>query len=59
MRNKKEIQEISRNWNMSEENAKKLLEEVSKPSLDNTHCDFDKKSDIGVGASDQPVKHHQ
>ena len=44
---------------MSEENAKKLLEEVSKPSLDNTHCDFDKKSDIGVGASDQPVKHHQ
>jgi len=52
----KNIKEISKNWNMPEKDVIKLLDEVSKPSLDNTHCDFDKKSDIGVGASDQPIK---
>ena len=63
MINKKEIQEISnnikeisRNTNMSEKDVIKLLDEVCKPSLDNTHCDFDGDSDIGVGPSDQPIK---
>ena len=55
---KKDIQEISKNWNMSEKDVEQLLDDLCKPSLDNTHCDFDRKSDSGVGASDQPIKHH-
>ena len=52
----KNIKEISKNWNMSENDVIKLLDEVCKPSLDNTHCDFDGDSGIGVGASDQSIK---
>lgn len=48
----KNIKEISRNTNMSEKDVTKLLDEVCKPSLDNTHCDFD----LGIGASDQSIK---
>ena len=51
MINKKEIQEISKKINMPEEKVEKILEEVSKPSLTNTHCNFDDES--GVGPSDK------
>lgn len=51
MINKKEIHEISKKINMPEENVEKILEEVSKPSLTNTHCTFDDES--GVGPSDK------
>ena len=42
----KNIKEISRNTNLSEKDVIKLLDEVCKPSLDNTHCDFDGDSYI-------------
>lgn len=58
MISKEDIQEISKNWNISAKDVRKLLDEVCKPSLDNTHCDFDRKSGIGVGASDQPIRLH-
>ena len=51
MINKKDIQEISRKTNMPEEKVEKILEEVSKPSLTNTHCNFD--DELGVGPSDK------
>ena len=51
MIDKKEIQEISKKTNMSEEKVEKILEEVSKPSLTNTHCSFD--DELGVGPSDK------
>ena len=51
MINKKEIQEISKKINMPEE---KILEDVSKPSLTNTHCSFD--DELGVGSSDKEVE---
>ena len=47
---KKNIQEISKKINMPEEKVEKILEEVSKPSLTNTHCTFD--DNLGVGHSD-------
>jgi len=56
MVSKEEIQEMSKNWNLSEKDAEQLLDDVCKPSLDNTHCSFDEDSGIGVGASDQPIK---
>jgi len=46
----KNIKEISRNTNMSEKDVIKLLDEVCKPSLINSHCDFD--DELGVGPSD-------
>ena len=51
MVNKKDIQEISRKTNLDEEKIEKILEEVSKPSLTNTHCSFD--DELGVGPSDK------
>lgn len=55
MMSKKEIQEISKKVNMSEEEVEKILKEtfdaISKPSLTNTHCSFD--DEIGVGSSDK------
>ena len=51
MMSKKEIQEMSKKINMPEEKIKKILNDVSKPSLTNTHCSFDDES--GVGPSDK------
>lgn len=53
MINKKDIQEISRKTNMPEEKVEKILEEISKPSLTNTHCSFD--DELGVGPSDKEI----
>lgn len=52
----KNINDISKNTNLSKKDVIKLLDEVCKPSLGNTHCDFDEDSDIGVGHSGQPIK---
>lgn len=48
---KKNIQEISRKINMPEEKIEKILNDISKPSLTNTHCSFD--DELGVGPSDK------
>lgn len=48
---KKEIQEISKKLNMPEEKIEKILDDVSKPSLTNSHCSFDDV--LGVGPSDK------
>ena len=48
---KKNIRKISRKINMPEEKIEKILNDVSKPSLTNTHCTFDDES--GVGPSDK------
>ena len=48
---KKNIQEISRKMDMPAEKIEKILNDVSKPSLTNTHCTFDDES--GVGPSDR------
>jgi len=50
MINKKEIQEISKKLNMSEKKVEKILEDISKPSLDNIDCPH---CEIGVGSSDK------
>lgn len=47
----KNIKEISKKVNLSEEEIKKILEEVTKPLLTNTCCGFDSK--FGVGSSDK------
>ena len=44
---KKNIHELSRKIDMPEEKVEKILEEVSKPSLTNTHCSFDDESGVG------------
>lgn len=54
MINKKDIRGISRKTNMSEEKVEKTLEEVSKPSLTNTHCSSD--DELGVGHSDREIE---
>lgn len=51
MVSKEEIREISRKINMPEEKIEKILEDVSKPSLTNTHCTFD--DELGVSPSDK------
>lgn len=55
MISKKEIKKISKKINMKEEEVERILKEtfdtISKPSLDNTHCNFNDK--IGVGSSDK------
>lgn len=57
MIDKKDIQEISRKTNLSKKEVEKrikMLEEISKPSLTNTHCNFD--DELGVGPSDKEVE---
>ena len=51
MASKKEIQEISKKLNMPEEKIERILDDVSKPSLTNSHCSFD--DELGVGPSDK------
>lgn len=51
MTSKKEIQEIINRLDMPEEEIKKILDDVSKPSLTNTHCTFN--NELGVGPSDK------
>ena len=51
MINKKDIHGISKKINIPEEELKKILDDVSKPTLTNTHCSFDDES--GVGPSDK------
>ena len=51
MISKKEIQDLSKKINMSEEKIKEILDEVCKPSLTNTQCCFD--DEFGVGPSDE------
>ena len=51
MINKKDIREISKKINMQEEELEKILDNISKPSLTNTHCTFDDES--GIGPSDR------
>ena len=48
--NKKEIKEISKKTNISEEEIEKILISVTKPSLDNIDCPHYK---FGVGSSDK------
>ena len=51
MTGKDEIKELSKQLNMPEEIVEKILEDVSKPSLANSHCSLD--NEIGVGPSDK------
>ncbi len=53
MESKEEIHELSKILNMPKEEIEKLLEQISKPSLDNSHCTFD--NELGVGNSDKPT----
>lgn len=50
MISKKDIQEISKEIDMPAEQLKRILKEVSKPSLDNIDCPH---FEIGVGSSDK------
>lgn len=41
MVNANDINEVSKKVNLPERKLKKILDEVSKPSLVDTHCSFD------------------
>ena len=51
MIDKRKVLAISKKLNMSEEKIEKILDDVSKPSLTNSHCSFD--DELGVGPSDK------
>ena len=50
MTNANDIKEMSKKINLSGKKLKRILDEVSKPSLVDTHCSFDDK--IGIPPSD-------
>ena len=44
----KEIEGVSKDWNLSKKDAKELLEGITQPSLRNIDCDFSDRKGIGV-----------
>ena len=51
MNKKERLKELSNKLHLSDDKVKKILDEISKPSLTNIDCSFDGK--LGVGPSDK------